>query len=90
MFKDDFESHYLKSIEERVAIYTSDDLTNLNVDLKKYQQVSQEVQVRFLESNQEQFKVAEEVKLQVELKNIQTLYVKIFEFNTETYYKKTL
>jgi len=24
------------------------------------------------------------------LKNIQTLYVKIFEFNTETYYKKTL
>mmetsp|Transcript_39519 Transcript_39519/g.37983 ORF Transcript_39519/g.37983 Transcript_39519/m.37983 type:complete len:140 (+) Transcript_39519:1148-1567(+) len=28
--------------------------------------------------------------MKVELKNIQTLYVKIFEFNTETYYKKTL
>lgn len=26
----------------------------------------------------------------MELKNIQTLYVKCFEFNTETYYKKTL
>ena len=32
----------------------------------------------------------EEVKLSIELKNIQTLYVKIFEFNTETYYMKTL
>lgn len=32
----------------------------------------------------------EEVKLKVELKNVQTLYIKIFEFNTETYYKKTL
>ena len=32
----------------------------------------------------------EQVELAVELKNIQTLYIKIFEFNTETYYKKTL
>ena len=46
--------------------------------------------VRFLESNQELFKVSEEVSLSLELKNIQTLYIKIFEFNTETYYKKTL
>jgi hypothetical protein len=30
------------------------------------------------------------VQLVLEIKNIQTLYAKIFEFNTETYYKKTL
>ena len=30
------------------------------------------------------------MKLKLELKNVQTLYIKIFEFNTETYYKKTL
>ena len=28
--------------------------------------------------------------LKLEIKNVQTLYIKIFEFNTETYYKKTL
>jgi hypothetical protein len=43
-----------------------------------------------LESNPEQFRVEDEVKLTLELKNVQTLYIKIFEFNTETYYKKTL
>lgn len=48
------------------------------------------MQLRFLESNKELFKVDEEVKITVEIKNIQTLYVKCFEFNTETYYKKTL
>jgi len=46
--------------------------------------------VRFLESNAESFKVEEEVSLTLELKNVQTIYIKIFEFNTETYYKKTL
>ena len=46
--------------------------------------------MRFLESNPEQFRVEDEVQLELELKNVQTLYIKIFEFNTETYYKKTL
>ena len=68
----------------------SDDMTHLNVDLKKYQSISSEVIVRFLESNKECFTVDEEVHLCLELKNVQTLYIKIFEFNTETYYKKTL
>ncbi len=35
-FKDEFEPLYLKGIEEKVSIYNSDDLTNLNIDLKKY------------------------------------------------------
>ena len=46
--------------------------------------------MRFLESNKENFAVTEEITLVVELKNIQNLIVKVFEFNTETYYKKTL
>ena len=32
----------------------------------------------------------EGVTLRVELKNIEKLEIKIFEFNTETYYKKNL
>lgn len=58
--------------------------------LKKYQEVSSEVIIRFLENNQELFKVEDSVQLKLEIKNVQTLYIKIFEFNTETYYKKTL
>jgi len=89
-FKEEFDTSFLKGIEERVQVYKSDDMTNLNVDLKKYQSISSEVVIRFLESNKETFLVEEEVLLTLELKNVQTLYIKIFEFNTETYYKKTL
>jgi hypothetical protein len=32
--------------------------------------------------------VEEEVRLSLELKNISILYIKVFEFNTETYYLK--
>jgi hypothetical protein len=65
-------------------------LTKIQIDgsvdlLKKYQAISSETIVRFLESNAEQFKVEEEVVLTLELKNVQTLFLKIFEFNTETY-----
>jgi hypothetical protein len=97
-FKEDFASSFLKNIEERVAIYSAEageGLTKLQKEgagdlLRKYQAVASETIVRFLESNAEQFKVSEEVVLTLELKNVQTLYLKIFEFNTETYYKKTL
>ena len=88
-FHEEFEKDFLKKIEVKVSIYDSEDMTNLNVDAKKYQDISSEVIVRFLESNKELYKSTEEVQLLVELKNVQTLYVKIFEFNTETYYKKT-
>ena len=36
------------------------------------------------------FKKEERVKLVVEIKNISTLHVKIFEFNSENYYRKNL
>lgn len=40
--------------------------------------------------NKEVFAVDEQVSLKVNIKNISFLQVKVFEFNTETYYKKNL
>ena len=48
------------------------------------------VVLEFCKSNKEQFSVQEEVQLKLTLKNISQLHVKVFEFNTETYYKKNL
>lgn len=39
-------------------------------------------------NNKENFGSKEEVKLSVAIKNIQILLVKVFEINTESYYKK--
>ncbi len=103
-FKDIFKLSYLKSIEERVAVYRSEagdglksfdgisgeSVTKAGIEarLKKYQAIANETIIRFLESNKEQFMVEESVRLTLELKNVSVLYIKVFEFNTETYYLK--
>lgn len=46
--------------------------------------------LEFSKQNKESFQVEEDVALLMTLKNINTLHVKVFEFNTETYYLKNL
>jgi hypothetical protein len=47
----------LKDIEDKISIYNSDDMTHLSIDLKKYNTIYEEVQLRFIESNKELYKV---------------------------------
>jgi hypothetical protein len=49
-----------------------------------------EVHLLFGKQNKEIFTVDEEVSLEIIVKNVKILHVKVFEFNTETYYKKNL
>ena len=42
----------------------------------------------FALSNKQNFAIEEAVSLRVAVKNVKQLVVKIFEFNTETYYMK--
>ena len=44
--------------------------------------------LKFSESNKENFAIEEVVNLRVSIKNVKQMVVKIFEFNTETYYMK--
>lgn len=59
-------------------------------DHLEYKRIQDEVILRFKETNQEIFKVDEKVVFYLEIKNVPELTIKIFEFNTETYYKKNL
>ena len=56
----------------------------------EYKQILDQIFLRFTETNKENFGVDESVSLTVELKNIPKLTIRVFEFNTETYYKKYL
>jgi len=46
--------------------------------------------LEFRDTNKDIFKVEEPVTLKVKVKNVPELVIKVFEFNTETYYKQTL
>lgn len=48
------------------------------------------VSLTFLPHNKEKFRIDEPVELFIKVKNVKTLHCKVFEFNTLTYYRKTL
>ena len=55
-----------------------------------FEQLAKEVQILLVDSNEPNFKEEEWVRLVVDLKNVPTLFVKIYEFNSESYYRKTM
>lgn len=55
-----------------------------------FKAISDEVNLTFLKDNKEKFKIDELVDLHLEIKNVGTVHARIFEFNTETYYRKNM
>lgn len=88
-----FDEKYLKSIEKQVKVYlTEKGLIDLGDDVspEEYMKIQDQVIIRFKETNKEKFSIDESVKITLELKNIPELIIKVFEFNTETYYRKNM
>ena len=48
------------------------------------------VELTFRPENKDKFKINELVSLYVDIKNVDAVHVRVFEFNTETYYRKNL
>lgn len=92
-FKDDFHENYLKEIEKKVMVYRADKgLVDLGkeIDPEYFKRLADEVFIKFKPSNPDKFEIDEAVQLKLLVKNVPELKVKVFEFNTETYYKKNL
>jgi hypothetical protein len=55
---------------------------------EEYKQVLDRIDVEFLSTNPEFFKADDAVELELFLKNVDNLIVKVFEINTQNYYRK--
>jgi len=51
-----------------------------------YEKLINKAEISICKHNKDNFSIEEEVNLDLDIKNIQTLFVKIFEINTENYY----
>ena len=80
---------YLRSIfEETKYLYSDEDLGKLGIDVNTFDGMLSRVDLDFDHTNREEFGAEEAVRLTVEVKNVPTLYVKVFEINLLNYYKK--
>lgn len=92
-YQNSFKQEYLVRIEQQVLVYkTTKGLIDLGdfMDASEFQRRQDEVMIKFKSSNKTQFEVAEAVSIKLKVKNVPELVIKVFEFNTETYYKKNL
>lgn len=85
----------VERIEDLVRVYQSTTglkglKLNKPMSSEEYQRINDEVSLKFLPENKDKFRIEESVELYLEIKNIQTVHCKVFEFNTLTYYRKTL
>ena len=90
-FQPYFESNYLQRQFATVKILNG--LGDVErwaslLDPAEYQQLMERVDLDFLPTNPELFAPIDAVQLELHTKNIKTLIVKIFEINTENYYRK--
>jgi hypothetical protein len=89
-FNDLFDQKFLNEVFEEFQFLSGKELKKDLENIKKYEKLAKQVMIQILEFNPELYKRDERVKISLELKNVPTLYVKIFEFNSENYYRKTL
>ncbi len=54
----------------------------------QYKELLDRVDLQFVATNPDQFEPEEKVNLELRLKNVKNLIVKVFEINTENYYRK--
>ena len=89
-FNDHFDDTFLKDTFEKLEFFAGKEIKQTQRMIKTFEKLAKEVHIKIFDSNKDKFKKDETVKINIELKNVPTLYIKIFEFNCENYYRKNL
>jgi hypothetical protein len=87
-FVEFFNDSFLKSLAEEFYFLSGKEIKGEKIDFDKYEKLANSVIIELLEYNKEEFKPEDRVKINAELKNVPTVHIKIFEFNSLNYYKK--
>jgi hypothetical protein len=89
-FGEYFDQDFLLSLSNEFDFFAGKEIKVSKVNTKEAEQMTSMVLIDLLESNKEVFKKEDRVRLVTEIKNVATLHIKIFEFNSENYYRKNL
>ena len=85
-----FKQEYLEKMEFIAKLYKGEEIKsdtyNKYLNDSEYEEIAQKAEITICEHNPKEFKVDEEVKIDLDLKNIKTINISIYEINTENYY----
>ena len=83
-----FNENYIKRFYAKMQFYLGNEEPTKDNILSSYEinDLMKETKVTICDFNKELFNINDDIELTLEIKNVQTLYVNIYEINTENYY----
>ena len=83
-----FNEGYIKKFYSRMKFYSGDEepMKDKILSPQEISDLMKEIKLAICDFNKEKFNINEDIELTLEIKNIQTLFVNIYEINTENYY----
>ena len=83
-----FNEGYIKKFYSRMKFYSGDEepMKDKILSPQEISDLMKEIKLTICDYNKEKFNINEDIELSLEIKNIQTLFVNIYEINTENYY----
>ena len=89
-FDEYLDTNFLEKLFYEVKLGMGESVPDINrvFSTSEIKKLSDAKEMTLLDHNRAYFKHGEEVTLQVRVKNISSIVVKVFEFNVENYYKK--
>lgn len=73
-----------------IKLLNGEEISHETVDMTKFDNLGNKVLINILESNPTTFKMDDTIKILCDLKNTPTVYIKIYEFNAENYYRSRM
>ena len=83
-----FNESYIKKFYSKMKFYSGDEepMKDKILSAQEISDLMKEIKLAICDYNKEKFDINEDIELTLEIKNIQTLFVNIYEINTENYY----
>ena len=91
-FQEHFEKGWWERTITKIEFLAGKDIKSLSTKDTgiDFEALAKEVKIELVDSNKPVFKREERVRIVAELKNVPQLYVHIYEFNSENYYRKKM
>jgi len=83
-------NNFLKRVWEDTMLMAGREVKIDSENSKRLEKLVSEVRIKIQPNNKDCFKPKEVISLQVEIKNVPMLFIKVFEINLENYYRKTM
>eukprot|EP00830_Metopus_es_P002375 TRINITY_DN1213_c0_g1_i6.p1 TRINITY_DN1213_c0_g1~~TRINITY_DN1213_c0_g1_i6.p1 ORF type:complete len:2229 (-),score=458.73 TRINITY_DN1213_c0_g1_i6:107-6793(-) len=89
-FSEYLELRFLVGVWEDTMLTSGQKIEFSPENSARLEKLATEVTIQISERNKDVFGIGEEISLFVDIKNVPTLFIKVFEINTENYYRKSM